>query len=260
MDFFRLLKEYFRFYISAGNQYALHSPFLYRLYLKVIRTSHPNKKEISDIEGIRQSYLKNNTTLTYTDPGAGSRTMKRARKISSIVKTAVKPKKQAKLLYRLCQEHQPNNIIELGTSLGISTAYMAKACPQANVITIEGVPEVHKIALGTFQTLALTNVTSLQGLFQDKLPSILASTTPDLVYIDGHHTKEATLAYFHMTLPKVHENTLIIVDDIYWSAGMKEAWVEICAHEEVTVSIDLFHFGLIYFKKTQPKQHFKLRF
>jgi predicted O-methyltransferase YrrM len=79
------------------------------------------------------------------------------------------------------------------------------------------------------------------------------------VFVDGNHQKEATLRYFKLCLPKVHENSLLIFDDIYWSRGMKEAWNEIKAHPEVTVTVDLFWIGLVYFRKGQVKEDFVIK-
>jgi len=152
-------------------------------------------------------------------------------------------------------------VIELGTCLGITTAYLSKACPEAEVITIEGCPETAKVAYQNFKDLELENTELQVGNFDVLLPGIIAQQERlDFVYVDGNHRKDATLNYFNWCLPKVHEGSLLIFDDIYWSKGMKEAWEEIKAHPEVTVTIDLFWIGLVYFRKGQAKEHFKIKF
>jgi hypothetical protein len=82
----------------------------------------------------------------------------------------------------------------------------------------------------------------------------------DFVYVNGDRTKETTLNYFYTYLLKVHEGSLLVFNDIYRNKGMKVAWEEIKSHPQVTVTIDLFWMGLVYFKKDQVKEHFKIKF
>jgi predicted O-methyltransferase YrrM len=81
----------------------------------------------------------------------------------------------------------------------------------------------------------------------------------DLVFFDGNHQKVPTLDYFHHCLTKAHENSIFIFDDIHWSSEMDEAWQQIQGHEQVSLTIDLFQFGLVFFRKGIAKQHFTLR-
>jgi predicted O-methyltransferase YrrM len=161
----------------------------------------------------------------------------------------------------LAVNQQAKNIIELGTCLGITTSYLAKSTPSAEILTIEGCPETAAVAYQNFTALNLSNVELQVGNFNELLPKAIANAAElDFVYVDGNHTKQATLNYFNWCLPKIHENSLLIFDDIYWSEGMKEAWEEIKNHPDVTVTIDLFWIGLVYFKKGQAKEHFKIKF
>jgi predicted O-methyltransferase YrrM len=161
----------------------------------------------------------------------------------------------------LAKDNDPKTIIELGTCLGITSAYLSKACPDADVITIEGCPETAKVAYNSFRQLDLDNVELRVGNFDHLLPELIAEQSQlDFVYVDGNHRKDATLNYFNWCLPKVHEGSLLIFDDIYWSEGMKEAWAEIKANPQVTVTIDLFWIGLVFFRKGQVKEHFKIKY
>jgi predicted O-methyltransferase YrrM len=165
------------------------------------------------------------------------------------------------LIYRLAKSTNPKSVIELGTCLGITTAYLAKTDPGAEIITIEGCPQTAEVAKKNFQELDLNNIELHVGNFDLILPDIIAKQPSlDFVYIDGNHRKDATLNYFKWCLPKVNEDSLLIFDDIYWSEGMKEAWAEIKNHPDVTITVDLFWIGLVYFKKGQAKEHFKLKF
>ena len=81
----------------------------------------------------------------------------------------------------------------------------------------------------------------------------------DFVFVDGNHQRDATLKYFEWCLPKVHKDTVLIFDDIYWSEGMKAAWNEIKAHPSVTVTINMFWIGLVFFKQGRAKEDFLVK-
>ncbi len=257
---FTFFKDYLLHRLTAKTRHGTHSPFVYKLADEVIYL----KRQLEDyniIEAQRKRLLQDNDTITVTDLGAGSQLNKdRTKKVRQIAANALKSPKLAQLIYRLAKFNNPRNIIELGTCLGITTAYLSKAAPSASVLTIEGCPNTASVAERNFRDLRLNNVELQVGNFDDILPGMLDKQAElDFVYIDGNHRKEATLNYFKWCLPKVHENTMLIFDDIYWSEGMKEAWAEIKRHPQVTVTVDLFWIGLVFFKKGQAREDFKLK-
>jgi predicted O-methyltransferase YrrM len=257
----KFVSDYLKHRLTAKSRHGTHSPFVYQLVDEVIYDFN-SKPEYIGIEEQRKKLLNDDTTLTVTDLGAGSHLNKnRVKKVKEIAKNALKSPRLAQLIYRLAKENQPSNILELGTCLGITTAYLSKACPEAEIITIEGCPETAKKAYENFRDLELENIELQVGNFDQLLTQVIEELPQlDFVYIDGNHRKEATLYYFNWCLPKVHEHTLLIFDDIYWSEGMKEAWEETKNHPQVTVTVDLFWIGLVYFKKGQVKEHFKIKF
>jgi len=255
------LKDYLKHRFTSKSRHGTHSPFVYRLTDEVIYDFNV-KTAYKSVELQRKKLLHDDSIVHVTDLGAGSHLNKnRSKKVSQIAKNALKSPALAQLIYRLAADTRPKSVIELGTCLGITTAYLSKACPEAEVITIEGCPETAKVAYQNFKDLELENTELQVGNFDVLLPGIIAQQERlDFVYVDGNHRKDATLNYFNWCLPKVHEGSLLIFDDIYWSKGMKEAWEEIKAHPEVTVTIDLFWIGLVYFRKGQAKEHFKIKF
>lgn len=265
---FRFILDYLKHYLISNSRHGTHSPFAYKLTDEVIY-DFKFKNEYAEIENQRKKLLNDDSEIEVTDLGAGSQLNKnRIKKIKDIAKNALKSPRLAQLIYRLAKDNDPVSIIELGTCLGITTSYLSKACPQAAITTIEGCPQTAQAAARTFQELqskpqglTASNIHLKVGNFDHVLPEVIAAADQlDFVYIDGNHRKRATLDYFHSCLPKVHASSLIIFDDIYWSKGMKEAWTEIKSHPEVTVTIDLFWIGLVYFRKGQAKEHFKIRF
>jgi len=256
----RFAKDYLLHRFKAKSRHGVHSPFVYRLVDEVIYDFEA-KKVYADIENLRQQLIIDNRMITVTDLGAGSHVNNnRQKRIGDIARNALKPPKLAQLLYRLAAEFKPRNIIELGTCLGTTTLYFQKAAPSAKVITLEGCPETAGIAKETFGKAGINDIELVTGNFDDTLKGVIDKTGQlDFVYVDGNHQKDATLKYFEWCLPKVHENSVLIFDDIYWSEGMKEAWNQIKANPKVTVTVDLFWIGLVFFKQGRVKEDFLIK-
>jgi predicted O-methyltransferase YrrM len=257
----RFASDFLLHRFRAKTRHGVHSPFVYRLVDEVIYDFRP-KKVYDEVETLRKQLLNDNRVITVNDLGAGSHVNNDHRKkISDIARSALKPPRLAQLLYRLAAGQQPANIIELGTCLGITTVYLQKAAPEAKVYTLEGSPEIAAAAQQVFQKAGINNVNEIIGNFDDTLPDIIHKLDKlDFVFVDGNHQKAATLNYFNWCLPKVHEGSLLIFDDIYWSEGMKEAWSEIKANPQVSTTVDLFWIGLVFFKSGQAKEDFLVRF
>ena len=258
---FRFAKDYLLHRLRGKNRHGTHSPFVYRLVDEVIY-DYKRKDIYNDIESIRAELLSDNRVITVTDLGAGSLVNNdKQKQISEIAKNALKPSGLAQLLYRLVKDQQPKSMIELGTCLGTTSLYLKSAAPTAGLYTLEGCPQTANVAKEVFEKSNIRGIKQVIGNFDDTLKGVIDSLDRlDFVFVDGNHQKDATLKYFEWCLPKVHENTLLIFDDIYWSEGMKEAWAEIKAHPQVTVTIDLFWIGLVFFKKWQVKEGFLIKF
>jgi predicted O-methyltransferase YrrM len=254
-------KDFLLHRFTSKNRHGLHSPFVYKLVDEVIYDK-TEKPAYTTIEQERDKLLIDDSFITVTDLGAGSHVNNnKQKKVSDITLNALKPPTLAKLLYRLAAFNQPDNIVELGTCLGITTLYLQAAAPSARLYTLEGCPQTAGVAKRVFSEAGVEGINVITGNFDDTLPGVLREEDKlDLVYIDGNHQYEATVRYFNWCLPKVHEGTMLIFDDIYWSDGMKKAWAEIKNHPSVTATVDLFWIGLVFFKQGQAKEHFKIRF
>ena len=252
------IKSYLNFLLKSTNQHGVHSPFVYDFVTKCLY----DKKtylQYKLLDGFRNNLLQNNSVIQVTDFGSGSRVFSsNKRAVSAIAKNAGVPIKRQQLLFRISNYFQPRNILELGTSLGLGTVAQSLGSSSANIITIEGCPNTAKVAKQQFEKYELQNVDLRVQNFDDFLNNDDTSNY-DLVYIDGNHNKEKTIQYFNTLLEKVHNDTLFIFDDIYWSKAMTEAWETICKNTKVTVSIDSFYWGFAFFRKEQKKEHFIIR-
>ncbi|GAB1855753.1 class I SAM-dependent methyltransferase [Flavobacteriaceae bacterium MHTCC 0001] len=255
---FYQIKQYIKFLLRSTNQHGVHSPFVYDLVTKCFydKTKY---LEYRHIEDFRHRLNRVNHKINVTDFGAGSTKLKSSeRKVSDIVKHVSISKTNAKLLFRICNYFKPQHVLELGTSLGFATQGMSLGNPNSKITTIEGCPEITTYTSTHFQLQQLDNIKVINGNFSEVIPELINDTF-DLIFFDGNHTKDATLHYFESLLPIAHNDSIFIFDDIYWSKGMTEAWETIKQHPKVTVTIDTFYWGLVFFRKEQVKEHFTIR-
>jgi len=257
--------KFIRYYFTAmnGRGHGMHSPFVFEFITNVLNDGR-HFYAYQQIEKIRQSLLADTRLLTIEDFGAGSRVIKNnTRTVSSIARSSVKPKKFSRLLFRMVDFYQPKIILELGTSLGITTAYLASANPNATVITMEGAAPVAAVANENFSKLHLHNIQLAEGNFNTTLPPVISHLPAPvgLAFIDGNHRYQPTINYFEQILTKSNGFTIIILDDIHWSKEMEQAWQYVQQHTQVTTTIDLFFIGIVLLRNEfKAKQHFSIRF
>jgi predicted O-methyltransferase YrrM len=234
---------------------------MFDLYNEVFKKARKRTQEFDAVENIRKKLLNDHSEINFINLGAGgTKHSESKRKLSQLTKSTSKKAKYARFLAGLAAYLKSKQVLELGTSVGISTLYMAQKNVPAQVTTIEGSPEVCRIAKEKFKMQRATNIHSIQGDFDQVLPQLLERTTYDFIYVDGNHAYDATKKYFDWFKGNATNETVIVFDDIYWSEGMTKAWEEIRKDDAVTASIDMFEFGIVFFRKELSKQHFVLRY
>ncbi len=261
----KLANKYMHYWFTAhnGKGHGMHSPFVFDFITQVLNDKR-HFYAYDTIEAARKRLLSDDRRIVIDDFGAGSRIFQsNERLVRGIAQSSLKPKKYSQLLFRMVQYFQSGTIIELGTSLGITTAYLASGNAQAQVITLEGAATVANIAQENFGQLQINNIQQVLGNFDDTLPKVLAQLQQpvDMVFVDGNHRYAPTIAYFEQLLHHVHEYSVIVLDDIHWSSEMEQAWHEVQNHPQVSLTIDLFFIGLVFFRKEhKEKQHFTVRY
>lgn len=260
----RLALKYVKYLLSAknGKGHGIHSPFVFDLVTSVLNDKG-NYYCYEPIEDLRKILLKRKSMVEVVDLGAGSRKgTTRQRKVCDIARNALKPPKYSKLLFRLANYFKSTTIVELGTSLGITSCYLASVKHNERVFTLEGVPGIAALAKEHFDALGLGNIELVQGNFDETLKEVLEKAGKvDLAYIDGNHRYEPTLRYFEQILPYLHAGSLVVFDDIHWSSEMEQAWKKIKADKRITLTIDLFFIGLVFVNPSiLVKQDFAIRF
>jgi predicted O-methyltransferase YrrM len=260
-----LAYKFLRYWLTASNGrgHGIHSPFVFDFVIHVLRGQIADKTGFRNIEIVREKLKKSDEKIQVSDLGAGSvKVDGEYRKLSSIAKYAAKPSRFAQLLYRVVRYFQIDQVLELGTSLGLTTRYLALAKPSNGVITIEGAPAIAKKSEAMFFAEGFGNIEVRCGDFGKVLPVILPQMQGrKLIFFDGNHRYSPTMDYFKQACAYAGEEDIFVFDDIHWSKEMELAWKEIKKNKEVTCTVDLFFIGLVFFRKDfKEKQEFAIRF
>ena len=250
----RFIWNYIKFRSGASSRHKVHSPAVYALIedlrRKTEKTRHP------DIENVRAEFRSDQTEIDMIDHGKDGLVITKT--ISYIAKTSLKPRAMAELIARICLHFKVKSALELGTSLGTTSAYIARSIT-GKLTTIEGDKNVQSTAISGWNKLDISNINPIQGSFDHVLNKGLDEQQYDLIYVDGHHHEQATLAYFKRLIKYTSNNTIFVFDDIHWSPGMESAWKKIQESTEVSTSIDLFWIGIVFLRKELSSEHFRLK-
>jgi len=271
--------------LTARNTggHGVHSPYLFE-WVRMVMSDKNTYYVWDEIEELRQEMLKDTRELEFVDYGSGKLKGENGerRRVCDIARGSLARRKDAQLLARLVgwlgrplltspsrggigdeasEDRKGLTIVELGTSLGVTTAYLAAMDSRNKVLTYEGCPAVAEVARANWEKLGLSNIACVVGeitvdslqLAVDRLSGI------DVAFIDANHTYEATLTYFNALASRVHEKSVVVVDDIHYNEDMEKAWKAICADERVTTTMDLYRMGLVFFDKHYWRKHYKMR-
>jgi predicted O-methyltransferase YrrM len=259
---FHQLSEYVEYLVFSSHRkgHGIHSPFVYDLVSRVFR----NKIRfdiVLRIEMIRKRLLKDQTKITINDLGAGQERRSKQRKVSEIVRYSAINKKYGNLLFNLAAEFGQPSILEMGTSFGISSMYLAASSPDSTVYTIEGCPECAAVAKDNFREAGITNIIQFTGSFDNVIPEVIEKgIRPGLVFIDGNHRKEPTLKYFSYLVESVEGEMVFVIDDIHYSKEMSEAWETIKDSKGVSATIDILRMGIVFIRCNITRNHYRIRY
>lgn len=252
-------KEWLTYKITADNRYAIHSPFLYDFWQNVVQPAKKDTLYNTHIVPILHSLCTDKRYIEKKDLGTGERTG--TEQIAYVARTSSVRAKYGHILHQIVKHYNPKIMIELGTCFGISTRYLAHDFRGTQFYSIEGSPERHRIAKSHLDSLQKPSITLIQSSFEEAISFIVKQhDSIDLVFIDGNHTYSATMQYFISFLPYLHTKSILIFDDIHWSADMLAAWREICKNDKVSLTIDLFQFGICFFNPDLSKENKILRY
>ncbi len=255
MSRFFQVKAFINHWLDAVEEHSLHSPFFFDFYDKVIKTK--SEEDFSSIENIRTSLLQNQSVLQIDDLGSGSVLQSDQRKIADIATTSITPAHLAQLYFRICQYTEVHNVVELGTSMGLTSLYFSEL-PDCKVSTFEGSHTLANVALTNFEYLDKKNIRLVEGDITNTLPRYLQDNLTKIGFalVDANHRYAPTIQYFEWLMKRFNEKSIMVIDDIHHSPEMEKAWNELKKHYLVYGSVDLFRCGILFFEPGLNRQHF----
>jgi len=250
------VKSFLNHWLDAVDEHSLHSPFFFDLFANVVR-AETDPAQFVEIEKIRAKLLDNHHLLKIEDLGAPSAYFKNGtRTVAQVAATSLSSQRYCTLFYRMAKYMKVKSVVELGTSMGINALYLAQV-RDARVVTFEGDSTIAGMALTNFESLDQTNIRLVEGNIDQTLPDYLQNPAKiDFSLIDANHRYEPTIRYFNALARRMSDRGVMVVDDIYRSEEMAQAWRELKAHDLVYGSVDLFHCGMLFFDLALNKQHF----
>ena len=270
-------KSWLKHQLTARNTggHGVHSPYLFE-WVRMVMSDKNTYYFWDEIEEIRREMLEDTRELEFVDYGSGkvkgeNGKVKTARRVKDIAKGSLAKRRYAQMLARLVNWLGGNGkvksengkeglvVVELGTSLGVTTAYLAAMDSRNKVVTYEGCPAVAEVARANWEKLGLSNIACVVGEITANSLQLTGGSGIDVAFIDANHTCEATLTYFNALASRVHEKSVVVVDDIHYNEDMEKAWKAICADERVTTTMDLYRMGLVFFDKHYWRKHYKMR-
>jgi predicted O-methyltransferase YrrM len=254
----KILREYINYKLNAKGRHGVHSPFVYDLLDKCLRKNVPQsvyKRFIS----YKKQLNRDESYIDVTDLGAGSKKLSKRRKIKKIARISGSSSKYGKLLFKLVQHYKPKTILELGTSLGVGTFMLANGNPNSKVITLEGCAETSSVSKKMHLEYQTKNVDFVVSDFITYLRNYEGPNF-DFIFIDGDHRGEKLLELLNILDNHIHQESIILLDDIRWNSDMLTAWNQIVSDNRYHLSIDLFRMGIIMLRHHQEKEHFVIRY
>lgn len=249
-------RAYVSYWLDAVDEHSLHSPFLYELMTRVIKAAPVHDERL---EALRRELLRDRNEIVVNDLGTGAKLHPDKRRISAIARKSLSPPRYSSLYQRLIGHFRCRTIVELGTSLGINTLYLAQP-DDTQVYTFEGAPAIAAIAKTNFMRMGKTNITLREGDIDTTLTDFIKEGRAiDFAFMDANHTRDATTRYFTELLRALHEDSIVVLDDIHLTREMEEAWGDLRRHERVRATADLYRCGIAFFKPSLDKQHVVLK-
>ncbi len=249
---FKSTQKYLQYWVTANNGkgHGIHSPFVYDF----IRNVLINKKKYPAYKQIAQlcKRLKKDHRIVDIEDFCERVTIPISQKVkmANLYRSMIKPAKYGQLFFRMARHYKSQYVLEIGSSLGITTSYLALANADTTIITYEESDAIAKIAAQNFSSLSIKNTIQILGNVNNTLKDTLNKIIQlDFVFVNGNNCKETILFYWNILYNKAHNETLFIFDKIHGSAEMEEIWKKIQQLDMVTCTIDLFFIGIVSIRK-----------
>lgn len=260
----------------------VYHPFALNVCRAINKTIYKNYTDdelscMKKIETLRDKCMLSSDEIEFIDYGAGDpndpRTLQESRMginkkvpLSQLASHTSKSAPWSNLIFNLVKEIGPHRCLELGTCIGFSASYQCSAMMLNGVgslVTLEGAPSLAEVAQKHLNEIGASNFEIIKGRFEETLETVLEDYAPfDFMFNDGHHDGKAMINYFEQCLSSFSENALLLFDDIGTYQSMRDAWSELCRHNQVAFAVEFGPMGLLGLGRNvdKPIKIFKVNF
>jgi len=259
LKLFHKIVSFFCFIIKSKNEHGVHSPFVFDLITSCFYKTK-SKNDLTIFLNYKKELSKNNSLSEISNFNFMSNfLLSHKRKRSRIFKDSEISNKRARLLIHLIQYLKPKNILEIGTGFGINTVVLSSAQRNSKITTLDENEQTVNVIKEMFKKNTFKHVKFLTGNFDITLPQVFNNNIYDFIYFKGSCENKTTLNYFESSLSSIHNNSVLLFENIHSNRESEKVWNSIKKHEKVTVTIDTFLWGFVFFRKEQEKEHFIIR-
>jgi len=162
------------------------------------------------------------------------------------------------LFFRLTNFFRPDNILEIGTSWGISTLYLRLAGRQSEITVVEPLPEIHDFCREPFLPRLERRPISF-GKNMLRFSWTIFRQTPETMYIVVNRLpKPYYRALPDLLAPVLDMHALLIIDGIRSNSEVKSWWEKLVKDERVRVTVDMKNVGLVCCDPKLNKQDYQV--
>ena len=256
---FHKIVSFFCFIIKSKNEHGVHSPFVFDLITSCFYKKK-DKNDLTIFSDYKKQLSKNTLLLEILSFNFMSRLLlSHKSKRSRFFKNSEISNKRARLLIHLIQYLKPKNILEIGTGFGINTVVLSSAQRNSKITTLEENEQVVKAIKEMFEKNTVKNVKFLTGNFDITLPRVFNNNTYDFIHFKGSCANKIILKHFESSLLSIDNNSVFLFENIHSNKESEKVWNYIKKHKKVTVTIDTFLWGFVFFRKEQEKEHFIIK-
>ena len=245
----KLLWEHFAY---SKTVYQLHSPLLFGWH-QSMATPSDLETDTEELWKYHKSILNSRTPIVAGTFGAGSRSGDKRHTLGQIARNSGSGRKKILKIARLVLSQRANNVLELGTNVGLLATSLAKMMPRIDFDTIEAHAPYVQIATKAKNKWGLHNLNIHQKTFAEYWKELEHDRKFDVIFIDGDHNGPSLEANVKEALIHLNDSGIIILDDIHWSVGMSVAWKKIRNWDDIGTSYCDWQIGIL--SKEDTGQH-----
>lgn len=249
---FHYFKNYIKYLFCSRHWrgYGVHSPFAFELVTRVIEEDLPYYK-YGLVERVRKSQKMSKRPLVVDG---------RESQLRDLVAGNVDPA-YAQLLFRLVNRYKARNVVETNMRTGIASMYLAAPDSKVKVTTFGNEKALNELALHYMKETGFRNVRVVQGTAEEKLQEVMGELdTLDLLFVNDCASGSDLDDRIGVCMPKTASQTIFVVEGIYANESMTASWKRLQADSRVRVTVDLFRYGLVFFKDNLQKEDYYVRF